>query len=125
ADSSNHRIRKIAPNGVITTIAGIGTNGFSGDGAAGTAAQLSYPSDVAVDGAGNVYIADFGNNRVRKLTPSGVISTVAGTGAAGFAGDGGTALSAKLWGPGAITLDGAGNLLIADRNNNRVRMVDT
>jgi len=124
ADTNNHRIRKVAPNGIITTIAGTGTSGFSGDGGPGTAAQLSFPTDVAADGLGNVWIADSANNRIRKLTSSGVISTIAGAGAMGFGGDGGAAVSAQLSRPFSIALDGGGNLLIADTNNSRVRLVN-
>ena len=91
ADTWNHRIRKVTPGGVISTVAGNGTLGFSGDGGPATAAQLNYPSDMAVDAAGNLFIADTGNHRIRKVTPGGVISTVAGNGTAGFSGDGGPA----------------------------------
>ena len=122
ADCRNHRVRKVT-NGVISTVAGTGQEGSSGDGGAATAAQLSFPRDVAVDSHGNLYIADTGNSRIRKVTPGGVISTVAGTGTAGFAGDGGAAASAQLSFPGAITVDPAGNLYIADSWNYRVRKV--
>jgi mucin-19 len=123
AETNNHRIRKLTPNGVMTTVAGSGTNGFSGDGGLAASAQLSYPNDVAADAAGNLFIADTANNRIRKITPGGIISTVAGTGVAGFSGDGGAAISAKLSGPAGLAVDGAGNLLIADTNNNRIRMM--
>ena len=101
------------------------TYGYSGDGAAATSAQLYLPTGVAVDssGSGNIYIADFGNNRVRMVTPAGIIPTVAGTGAAGYSGDNGTATSAQLNGPSGVALDASGNLYIADANNNRVRVV--
>jgi len=122
ADSRNHRIRKIA-GGTITTVAGTGQEGFSGDGGTATSAQLSSPRDVAVDAQGNVYIADTGNCRIRKVTPAGVISTVAGNGTAGFAGDGGPSASAQLSYPAGLAADSAGNLYIADSWNYRVRKI--
>jgi DNA-binding beta-propeller fold protein YncE len=125
ADTSNNRIRKLTlSTGKITTVAGSGAYGFSGDGGAATAAQLYMPTGVAVDSAGNIYIADFGNNRVRMVTSStGNISTVAGNGTAGFSGDGGAATSAALYRPAGVSVDASGNLYIADTNNNRVRVV--
>jgi len=124
ADSVNQRVRKIDTQGVITTIAGTGVDGFSGDGGPAKAAQLGFPIGVAVDGAGNVYIADGDNNRVRKVDTAGIISTVAGNGHGGFAGDGGLAINASINIPSDLAVDGAGNLYIADAGNNRVRMVD-
>jgi TonB family protein len=123
ADSGNASIRRITPDGKISTIAGNGTAGFSGDGGPATSAQLGFVFDVAVDASGNLYIADTGNNRVRKVTPGGVISTLAGTGALGFRGDGGPAVSAELLTPAGITVDAAGNVYIADTGNARVRKV--
>jgi hypothetical protein len=111
ADANNHRIRKVAPSGTITTFAGTGTDGFSGDGGPATAANLSYPYGVAVDDAGNVYIADTGNLRVRKVTGSGVISTIAGVGSFGFSGDGGPATAAQLTSPYAVAVDDTGSAL--------------
>jgi sugar lactone lactonase YvrE len=176
-----NRVRKIDPSGKITTVAGTGVAGFNGDGLAATATQLSCPSDVALDPAGNLVIADAGNNRVRRIdrttgivstiagdgtsgygkdgvvatsTPvnnptgvafdssgrliiaestharvrrvntAGIISTVAGTGVPGFSGDGGPATQAQLFGPAQVTLDGAGNILVDDTNNVRIRRVD-
>jgi sugar lactone lactonase YvrE len=110
---------------IITTVAGTGVEGFSGDGAEASAAQLKLPFGVAVDSLGNVFIADSGNHRVRKVTPGGVITTVAGTGTAGFSGDNGPAVAAQLNSPIFLALDGAGNLYIADQGNNRVRKVGT
>src|SRR5262249_57016929 len=94
ADTGNNRIREVTPAGFIGTVAGNGTSGFSGDGGPATAAQLNYPGGVAVDAAGNLFIAEISNNRIRKVTPAGVISTVAGNGSAGFSGDGGPASAA-------------------------------
>jgi sugar lactone lactonase YvrE len=123
ADTYNNRIRKVTSTGTISTIAGNGTYGFSGDGGAATAAELYMPTGVAVDSAGNVYIADFGNNRVRMVNTAGNISTVAGNGTAGFSGDGYAATSAELYRPSGVALDASGNLYIADANNNRIRVV--
>jgi hypothetical protein len=123
ADSWNQRVRKVTPGGVISTVAGNGTYGFSGDGGPATSARLSLPEGVAVDAAGNLFIADIYNYRVRKVTPGGVISTVAGNGTQGFSGDGGPATSAQLYNPSFIAVDTAGNLFIADSYNNRVRKV--
>ena len=125
ADWSDHRIRKVDSSGNISTVAGTGTQGFSGDGAAATAAQLNSPWDVAVDGSGNLYIADRNNNRIRKVNSAGNISTVAGTGTAGFSGDGAAAVAAQLQSPQGVALDGAGNLYIADAGNHRIRKVDS
>ncbi len=124
ADWDNHRIRKVdASTGNISTVAGT-TQGYSGDGGAATSAQINYPDDVAVDGSGNLYIAN-GNNRIRKVDAStGIISTVAGTGAFGYSGDGGPATSAQIRGPSGMAVDGAGNLYFADWGNHRIRKVD-
>ena len=124
ADGSNNRIRKVDAAGVISTVAGTGEREFGGDGGPAVQAQLNEPGGVAVDGAGNVYIADRGNNRIRKVDAAGVISTVAGTGERGFGGDGGPAVQAALFYPSGVAVDGAGNVYIADRGNNRIRKVD-
>ena len=124
ADSLNDRIRKVDASGTITTVAGTGELGFSGDGGPATSARLSRPNDVAVDGAGNLFIADSGNNRIRKVDATGTISTVAGTGRTG-GGDGGPAVQAQLHGPSGVAVDGAGNVFIADRYNYRIRKVDS
>ena len=115
-DSGNARIRKVSTGGVITTVAGNGTTGFSGDGGPATSAQLSGAEAVAVDAAGNIYIADSYNNRLRKVTPDGIINTVAGANAASLSssGDGGPATSAQLGIPHGVVVDAAGNLYIAD-----------
>jgi len=123
ADFGNSRVRKVTPGGTISTYAGTGTPGFAGDGGPATAAQLSFPQGVALDSAGNLYIADSNNNRIRKVTPGGTISTYAGTGLQGFSGDGGPAIDAQLWFPVGVALDSAGNLYIADQENQRIRKV--
>jgi sugar lactone lactonase YvrE len=112
ADTGNHRIRKVGPDGVITTVAGTGTPGFNGDGVPGPQAQLNAPSDVAVDTFGNLYIADRNNHRVRRVTPAGTVSTYAGNGTAGSAGDNGPATLAQLRFPGGVAVDEAGNLYV-------------
>jgi sugar lactone lactonase YvrE len=122
ADTGNHRIRKVTPDGVISTVAGNGTAGFSGDGGPATSAQLGFPLGVAVDAAGNLYVADVPSH-IRRVTPDGVISTVAGNGTGGFSGDGGPATSAQLYVPSSVAVDAAGNLYIADQRNSRIRKV--
>ncbi len=124
ADSGNHRVRRVDASGIITTVAGTGVRGYSGDGGAATAARLRRPGAVAVDGSGRLYIADFGNNRVRRVDASGRITTVAGNGKQGFSGDGGRATKAKLHAPSGLAFDHSGNLYIADSGNNRVRKVN-
>ena len=124
ADTGNNRVRKVDGSGTITTVAGTGTFGSSGDGGPATEAELADPHGVAVDGSGNVYIADTVNNRVRMVDGSGTITTVAGTGTAGFSGDGGVATAAELLQPGALAFDDSGNLYIADSGNHRVRKVE-
>jgi uncharacterized protein (TIGR03437 family) len=119
ADGTNARVRKVTPSGTITTVAGGGTT--LGDGGPASAAQLASPSGVAVDQAGNLYIAD--NGRIRKVSSSGTITTVAGNGSVGFSGDGGPALSAQISYVGGIAVDAAGDLFLADTNNRRIRMV--
>jgi sugar lactone lactonase YvrE len=123
ADWSNNRIRRVTPADVISTVAGSATQGFFGDGGPANVARLAGPYDVAVDGSGNLYIADYGNNRIRKVTPAGVISTVAGNGTNGYSGDGGPAINASLSSPAGIAVDGQGNLYIADLGNERIRKV--
>jgi sugar lactone lactonase YvrE len=124
ADTQNQRIRKVDLSGTITTVAGNGTNAFSGDGGPATSANLNFPGGVAVDGAGNVFIADTTNNRVRKVDTGGTITTVAGNGTFGFSGDGGPAINASLEGPDGVALNSAGDIFIADTSSQRIRKVD-
>ena len=121
ADSGNNRIRKVAVNGIITTVAGTGVGGYSGDGGAATNAALSGPGGVAVDNSGNLFIADTQNNRVRRVGTNGIIDTFAGTGVAGHSGDGGAATNAEISAPVAVAVDNQGNIFIAD--SNRIRRV--
>jgi uncharacterized protein (TIGR03437 family) len=124
ADEFNNRIRKVGTDGTIGTIAGNGTSTFSGDGGPAVNAGLSSPYGVAIDKAGSLYIADAQHNRIRKIAADGTISTVVGTGGQGFSGDGGLAINAQLNTPSAVIFDAAGNMLITDTNNNRIRRVD-
>jgi len=121
ADTYSHRIREVSSNGLISTVAGTGQAGFAGDGGPATAALLNFPSGIAVDGSGSVYISDTGNNRIRVVTPDGIIHSIAGGSSNGFAGDGGPALSAFFNAPQGLYMDGSGDLYIADTDNNRVR----
>jgi uncharacterized protein (TIGR03437 family) len=123
ADSGNNRIRKFTVGGNITTIAGNGTEGFSGDGGPATAAKLYTPTGVFVDAYGNVFIADTTNNRVREFTVGGNITTVAGNGNNGFSGDNGLPTAASLSRPKGVAIDASGDIFIADTNNNRIREV--
>ncbi len=128
----NHRIRRVdAATGIITTVAGtgptgFGAGGFSGDGGPATSARLANPVGVAVDSGGHLFIGDTNNNRIRRVdAATGIITTVAGTGSFGFGGDGGPATNARLAFPRGVAVDNAGNLFIADQNNQRIRRVDT
>ena len=122
ADTNNNVIRKVtAASGIITTIAGNSTAGYSGDGKSALLAELFQPKGVAVDSAGNVYISDTLNNRIRMVTPNGIITTVVGTGAQNYTGDGGLATAATLNHPAGISIDSTGNVYIADNGNNVIR----
>ncbi|HTX35441.1 MAG TPA: IPT/TIG domain-containing protein [Bryobacteraceae bacterium] len=123
ADSGNNRVRRISPSGTIVTVAGTGVAGYSGDNGPATSAQLNGPSGVAVDTAGNLYIADTGNNRVRVVLANGTMVTLAGNGNAAFAGDGGPATQASLHAPLGVAVDRSGNVFIADTLSLRVREV--
>ncbi len=122
-DQFNMRVRKVDTNGIITTVAGNGTQGYSGDGGLAINAELKYPGGMVADTSGNIFFSDDANFRVRVITPNGIINTVAGDGQVGFAGDGGPAIDANLNGQFGLAIDPSGNLLIADSVNNRIRKV--
>jgi sugar lactone lactonase YvrE len=124
ADNGNFRIRQVTPGGIILTVAGTGANSFGGDNGPATSAQMSGPQGVALDSAGNLYFSDYSNYRVRKVVIGGNITTFAGTGAGGFEGDGGPAITSTLDHPLGLAFDSVGNLYIADSYNMRVRKVD-
>lgn len=123
ADSGANRIRRISTDGTVTVVAGSGRAGYSGDGSAALRAQLNFPTDILVNAAGEIYIADTLNHCIRKVAADGIISTVAGSAISGFSGDGGSAVEAKLSRPHGLALDAAGDLYIADTANNRVRKI--
>jgi sugar lactone lactonase YvrE len=123
ADNGNARVRKVSPVGIITTVAGNGTQGYAGDGGPATSAQLQYPSGIAIDSVGNLYVADLGNNRVRKIAPNGIIGTIAGNGVQGYSGDGGLGTNAELSRPNSLSVDNSGNVFVADTSNNVVRLL--
>ena len=125
ADQSNNVIRKVDPSGIITTVAGTGTGGYSGDGGPATAAEIKWPTDIAFDASGNLYIADLGYDVIRKVTPDGIISTIAGTGTCCYNGDGIPATSAQIYDPLGLVFDNAGNLFFGDNGNHRVRKIST
>ena len=122
ADTQNHRIRRVGPNGIITTFAGTGTSGFSGDGGSASQARLNVPYGVAVDAKGDVYIADRDNQRIRRVGSDGIITTFAGGGSS--LGDGGPAIQASLNRPYGVAVDAAGAVYVADNNNHRIRRVE-
>lgn len=124
AELHGNRVAKIDSNNIIIPVAGTGFPGYDGDNKSATTAQLKSPAGLAFDSAGNLYIADQGNHRVRKVTSNGIISTVAGNGTAAFSGDGGSATAASLNRPMSVAVDSQGNLYIADTLNNRIRRVD-
>jgi sugar lactone lactonase YvrE len=126
SDSFNHAIRRVdSATGIITTVAGNGTAGYSGEGGPGTNAQLQFPRGLALDVLGNLYIADTANHRVRKLdVKNQIISTVAGNGTGGYSGDGGLAVDAQLNAPEAVVLDSAGNLYIGVFQGGEARQVE-
>lgn len=123
AEYNGQRVRKVTPTGTITTLAGNGTQGYSGDGGPATSAELNGPYRVTVDNAGNVYIPDSGNSRVRKVSANGTITTIAGNGNSAYSGDGGLATAASLEYPEAIAFDSVGNYYIADEEANVIRKV--
>jgi sugar lactone lactonase YvrE len=124
-DPGNHRIRKITPSGIITTVAGNGVSGYSGDGGPATQASIGSPNGLAVDASGNLYIGDSFFYVVRWVDTAGNIHTAAGNGTYGFSGDGGPATAAQLAGATSVAADGSGNLYIADTSNDRIRKVDS
>lgn len=123
ADGAGHVIRKLSRDGKLATVAGTGKAGYNGDGRPGATAQIDRPFAVACDSAGNLYFTEAGGHRVRRLSPAGVIYTVAGTGKPGFAGDGGPAASASLDSPSGLAVDAEGNLYVADTGNGRIRKI--
>ncbi|HEX7672551.1 MAG TPA: RHS repeat-associated core domain-containing protein [Bdellovibrio sp.] len=124
ADSGNNRIRVVYVDGTIDTVAGNGTAAFAGNNGPATKASLNNPLSLAISkSSGNIYISDYGNNRIRKVAPTGIISTAVGGGGSGFAGDGGPAVSASIRGPDAISLQADGSYFFADKRNNRIRWV--
>ncbi|MHB8859985.1 MAG: NHL domain-containing protein [Thermoleophilia bacterium] len=123
ADTYNYRLRKVDGSGIITTVAGNGTQGYGGDGGPARQGSLCWPRGIAVDYKGNIFIADYGNMRIRKVDRTGIITTVAGNGVQGYSGDGGPAIQANIGYPDGVVADSAGNLYIAATN--RVRKVDT
>jgi len=125
SDCLNHRIRKISTAGIITTVAGNGTGGFSGNGGAATAAAMLGPTYIRFDHSGNLYISDNSNNMLRKVNTSGIITTIAGTGVLGYTGDGGAATNARLYSPSGMAIDAAGNVYLCDYGNNVVRKINT
>jgi len=120
---TGNKIRKIDPSGIVSTVAGTGVAGYNGDGIPATSAKLNWPLGLALDGVGNLFVAEVTNHRVRKITPGGIISTVAGTGVAGYNGDGIAAIGAQLNQPEAVAFDGANNLYITENGGARVRMI--
>ncbi|MFI5141138.1 MAG: gliding motility-associated C-terminal domain-containing protein [Bacteroidia bacterium] len=124
-DAGHNRIRFVNTAGIINTVVGNGIAGSFGDGGQATAAELNGPQYAALDASGNLFIADVGNNKIRKVNTMGIISTIAGTGMRGYSGDGGPATAARLNGPDGVTFDTQGNLYIADYSNNRIRLINT
>ena len=125
ADTNNNKIRLVTSAGIITTIAGVGTQGPSGDGGMATSAQLYSPYGVAVDSNGNFYIADFNNDNIRMVNRAGIIKTLAGMGVQGSSGDGGAATNAQLYHPAGVAVDSSGNVYFSDLGNHKIRMITT
>ncbi len=125
SDSSNQRIRKIDAIGIITTIAGTGTAGFTGDGGPATQAQINNPNGLALAADGSIYIADYGNQRIRKITPDGMIWAIAGNGTKGFSGDDGPATAAQINNPNSMAVAADGTLYVSDLGNGRIRKIMT
>ena len=123
ADTGNHRIRSLTPDGIIRTVAGTGEEGFSGDGGTGLEAAMAFPSAIAIDNEGSLLIADFGNHRIRRLAPDGTIVSIAGTGEPDYNGDGAAAIECSIGEPCGVVADRGGNVYIGDQGNFRVRVV--
>ena len=123
ADCFNHCVRKVSAKGIITTVAGNRNSGYSGDNGPARLAEISYPYGVAIDGRGNLFIGDHGNNRIRMVNKEGTITTVAGNGDAGYSGDGGSAIQAAINQPTFVYADNINNLYIGDNQNNRIRYI--
>ncbi len=123
-DNGNYAVRKISLAGIITTVAGTGVSGYSGDGGPATAAQLTAPEGLGIDAFGNLYVPDGGAHCIRKVSVSGIITTIVGTGAPGYSGDGGAATAAQLNKPVDVAVDSAGNIYCTDQNNNVIRKID-
>ncbi len=124
SDNSSHRIRKVNSSGIIGPYAGSGTPGFAGDGGPASTASLQFPAGMTMDAHGNAYIADHMNHRIRKINTAGIISTIAGTGVAGYSGDGGMATAAQLQRPTDVDVDFAGNVIVCDYYNQRIRKIN-
>jgi hypothetical protein len=125
ADVGNHTVRRITPAGIISTVAGNGSGGSTGDGGPATSAQLYEPADVTLDDAGNLYVPEYSGHRVRKVATTGTISTIAGTGSSGYSGDGGPALLAQMSAPTGVAVDSQGQVFVAERNNHVIRKIDS
>ncbi len=123
ADGNNNCIRMINTAGIINTIAGNGFAGYSGDGGPATASEMNSPNGVAVDATGNIYIGDFQNNRIRIVSTSGIINTIAGNGIGSYSGDGGPSTAAEINVPWGVSVDLSGNIYISDYGNNRIRFI--
>lgn len=123
SDYQNNRLREINTSGIINTIAGNGTAGYAGDGGAATAAEMRSPGGLSLDANGNIYFADEGNHRIRMINTLGVINLVGGNGTGSYSGDGGPATAAEIYEPYDVSLDGAGNIYIADLGNSRIREI--
>ncbi|KAL0484949.1 E3 ubiquitin-protein ligase [Acrasis kona] len=123
-DTENHRIRRVFTNGTIVTIAGTGVAGFSGDNGLATLAQLNTPRVIRVNSAGEFIFTDSLNNRIRRISTDGIITTIAGSGAANFSGDGGSPLNAQFNNPRGLTLTSSGSIIVSDRSNHRIRLIE-